>query len=185
MKWNHLYFIQSLASFMITFTSNSLFPRLTQSVWDVTQMTVSRKTPIKLCGRSCSMRRDPAREPVLELVREWEPVLRSGPSCSCAHVKVLRSPQLRRCRMPGRLRSGSVLEVSSTCACLRRVDCAGATSETVMAWSMKLAQRTASSMCSSSERSTVLMLLTSSCTSGVKLQEDCSKKRATSSFVSL
>ncbi len=101
------------------------------SVWDVTQMTVSRKTPIRLCGRSCSMRRDPPREPVLELVREWEPV----PACRCARVKVLRSPQLRRCRMPGCLRSGSVLEVSCVCVCvcLRRVDWAGAASDTVMA----------------------------------------------------
>lgn len=143
MKWNHLCSIQSLASVML-WCSLYLHPigaesvssrsTLIQSVWDVAQRTVSRKTPIRLCGRSCSKRRDPAREPILELVREWVPVLRSGPVWSCAQVKELRSPQLRRWRMPGRLRRGSVLEVSSVCTCLWRLDWVGATSETVMAW---------------------------------------------------
>lgn len=77
---------------------------------------VSRETPIRLWGRSCASRRVPVRKPVLEWARELG--LPCPLTCSSAQVKVLRSPQLRRWRRPGRLRRGSVTDVQSGCVSL-------------------------------------------------------------------
>lgn len=117
--------------------------------------TVSRMTPMRLCGRSASTRRD----------------LLSARGLP-AGAKVLRSPQLWRCSRPGCLRKGSV----------RALDVLGCNGAIIC--SRKLALVMASSMCSSSDFKTDLMFSTSSWMSGVMVQEDCSRNLATSSLVS-
>ena len=114
-----------------------------------THSTVSLNTPIRLCGLSCSPSRElPAREPSRELAVR-DPCLRSpvpvpAPSCSSTQVKVLRSPQLRRCSRPGRFLRGSVCAkgsgagvTASAAGWSTGAGCEVVTSDPVMTWSIK------------------------------------------------